>query len=376
MTLARKGTSAEGLPLTDATRRKLKRHRLAREPEGSAPALLTMDPGGRTELCRPSAQSPALRRYVPREAAQVEAELRRLGVLDWRGESGPGDGPQAVSDAIICGDARQALSHLPESAVTCVITSPPYWNVVDYGLPGQLGACGYEEYLAELMEVWRECERVLQPNGKLCIITPIVPVPKAVLGHQHTRHLKNLSQDIEAGILRATALERFSLYVWQKQTTEKMFGSYPYPPNLFEQNTVEFISVLVKGGRPKILPRAVKERSRLDEKQWMDLTRQVWQLYPQDVRRASHPAPFPEALPNRLIAMYTFAAAPEEGFGGDLVLDPFCGTGATCAAAKKLGRRFLGIDLSADFAVQAAERVLAAQPDGRIALHTRGGHAR
>ena len=98
----------------------------------------------------------------------------------------------------------------------------------------------------ELLEVWRECERVLLPNGKLCINTPILPIPKAVMPDQHTRHLKNLNNDIEATILTQLSLERFSLYIWQKQTTEKMFGSYPHPPNIFEQNTVEFINVLVK----------------------------------------------------------------------------------------------------------------------------------
>ena len=205
---------------------------------------------------------------------------------------------------------------------------------------------------------------MLIPNGKLCINTPILPIPKAVMPEQHTRHLKNLNNDIEATILRELALERFSLYIWQKQTTEKMFGSYPFPPNLFEQNTTEFISVYVKPGQPRRLPAEVKEASRLTEAQWLNLTRQIWHLYPEDIRRAGHPAPFPEALANRLIAMYTFAAA--EGFEGDTVLDPFSGTGATCVAAKRLGRRAIGIDMSPDFCLLAAERLAEAERDGRV----------
>jgi modification methylase len=106
-----------------------------------------------------------------------------------------------------------------------------------------------------------------------------------------------------------------------------------------------------------VIPKPVKEASRLTEKQWMDLTRQVWTLYPEDVKRARHPAPFPESLPNRLIAMYTFAAVPAASFPGDLVLDPFCGSGATCAAAKRAGRRFIGIDLSPHFCLMARERL-------------------
>jgi modification methylase len=86
------------------------------------------------------------------------------------------------------------------------------------------------------------------------------------------------------------------------------------------------------------------------------------------IKRARHPAPFPESLPNRLIAMYTFAAVPDAGFPGDLVLDPFAGTGAVCVAAKKLGRRFIGIDLSPHFCLRAQERLAHAGCDARIHL--------
>ncbi|MEN6347334.1 MAG: site-specific DNA-methyltransferase [Armatimonadia bacterium] len=347
-------------------RNKLKRERVRNlRDEGKA------SPGEpRIELCRPTPEQPALRRYVPAEATRDPSALQKAGILDWRDDL-PGkrlEDLSEVADHILLGDSAKVLSALPRACVSCVITSPPYWNAVDYGYPGQLGTGSYEEYLEELLAVWKECERVLAPNGKLCINTPILPIPKKVMPHQHTRHLKNLCNDIEATILHGTGLERYSLYIWQKQTTEKMFGSYPFPPNLLEQNTCEFINVFVKAGRPRVLPQAVKEPSRLTESQWMNLTRQVWSLYPADVKRAQHPAPFPESLPNRLVAMYTFAACPEEGFPGDLVLDPFCGTGATCAAARKLSRRYLGIDLSEDFALKAAERCAQAQPDSTVFL--------
>jgi DNA modification methylase len=220
----------------------------------------------------------------------------------------------------------------------------------------------------QLLSVWKECERVLCPNGKLCINTPIMPISKKVIPDQHTRHIKNINNDIESVILDHLRLERYSLYIWQKQTTEKMFGSYPYPPNIYEQNTIEFVNVLIKPGPPKKLPMKIKEKSRLTEKEWMNLTQQIWRLYPEDVKRANHPAPFPESLPNRLIAMYAFAADLEDKipFRGDIVLDPFAGTGATCVAAKKLGRRFIGIDLSPDFCISAAERIERTRYDGRI----------
>ena len=326
------------------------------------------DAGSRVELLRPTADQPFMRRFVPPDH-DADAALADAGVLDWCREPPVAlDDIDPLADRIICADAGDALRRLPDGCVECIITSPPYWNFVDYGLPDQIGSGAYERYLADLLGVWEQCERVLRPNGKLCLDAPILPIPKAVMPDPHTRHLVNLNNDIEATILRELSLRRFSLFIWQKQTTEKMFGSYPYPPNLFEQNTIEFINVFVKPGKPRVLPAEVKEASRLTEKQWLNLTRQVWHLYPEDIRRVDHPAPFPEALPNRLIAMYTFAAAPESDFLGDLVLDPFNGTGATCAAARKLGRRYLGIDLSPHFCLAAAERLRGLSRDGRVFL--------
>lgn len=264
------------------------------------------------------------------------------------------------ANQILCGDAVQVLSGLPPESVHLVVTSPPYWNLIDYGVAGQIGQSSYEHYLADLQRVWRQVFRVLLPNGKLCINTPIVPVPKKAMNSSHTRHLKNLNNDIEAGILGDSEcpFERYSLYIWQKQTSVKMFGSYPYPPNIYEDNTVEFINVLVKPGKPRKLPKAVKEASRLSQEMWLNLSMQVWPIYPEDVSRAgSHPAPFPVVLPQRLILMYTFAAVPSEGFPGDVVLDPFNGTGATCAAAKATGRRYLGIDLNEDYCAFARRRL-------------------
>jgi len=261
---------------------------------------------------------------------------------------------------IVCGDAATVMARLPEESVHLIVTSPPYWNLVDYGVPGQIGQGSYERYLEDLLAVWRQAFRVLVPNGKLCINTPIVPVPKKVMNESHTRHYKNLNNDIEASILNdgECRFERFSLYIWQKQTSVKMFGSYPYPPNIYEDNTIEFINVLVKPGRPRKLSRRIKEASRLPQDLWLNLTMQVWPIYPEDVSRTGgHPAPFPVALPQRLILMYTFAAVREEGFEGDIVLDPFAGSGATCVAARAAGRRYIGIDINEEYCAFARRRL-------------------
>lgn len=275
---------------------------------------------------------------------------------------GIGEYPQPDSDPVpnsmVCGDSRAVMRRMPANSVHLVVTSPPYWDLVDYGFEGQIGQTAYEVYLNDMLEVWAECERVLVPNGKLCINVPIVPVPKERTPDIHTRDLKNLANDIEHTILAELTLRRYSLFVWQKQTTEKMFGSYPYPPNIYENNTIEFINVYVKPGKPRKLSSATKEASRLSQSEWMDLTRQVWWIYPEDVTRSgNHPAPFPVLLPARLIRMYTFAAVPEESFPGDVILDPFVGSGSACVAAKMLGRRYIGIDGAEGYVRYAKQRV-------------------
>ena len=267
-----------------------------------------------------------------------------------------------VTDRIVCGDALAVLRQLPADWCACAVTSPPYWHTVDYDVPGQIGLGSYEMYLDDLDLIWAEVARVLLPNGKFCLNVPLLPLAKdvsnAAFGHSHTRVLVDLYSDMKKRIKQKTSLKLFSLYIWEKQTTEKMFGSYPYPPNLYERNYIEFIAVFVKPGTPRVLPAEVKEASKLTQDEWMDLTQQIWWMYPENIARLEgHPAPFPEALPNRLIAMNTFRTVPAIDFPGDIVLDPFAGSGTTCVAARRLERRFIGIDLNPDFCAYATQRV-------------------
>lgn len=263
---------------------------------------------------------------------------------------------------LIVGDAKQVMAQMPENSVDLVVTSPPYWTAVEYD-EGSIESSGvYDNYIAALLEVWKGCLRVLRPNGKLAINTPVMPVPKKIIGDQHTRHIKNINNDIEQSILSATEFLRYSLFVWQKQTSKMMFGSYPYPGNIIENNTVEFINVFVKPGKPPKFGDEIKAANKLAQEEWIDLAQQVWFMYPEDVKRdGDHPAPFPEKLPGRLIRMYTFGAAND--FAGEVVLDPFCGTGTACSIAKRMNRRFVGIDISEKYVSLARQRVSAARPN-------------
>ena len=268
--------------------------------------------------------------------------------------------PQNLLGNVLTGDALVEMQCIPDECIALAVTSPPYWDVVDYGgIERQIGQTAYTDYLDQLLAVWREAERVLIPNGKLAIVTPVMPIPKKIIGSQHTRHLKNIAADIESTILSSIPrLKRFSLFIWQKQTTVKMFGSYPYPPNIYEDNTIEFINVFVKDGPPPHIDQSSKEASKLTQEEWLNLTMQVWPIYPEDVTRAGgHPAPFPIVLPMRLIKMYTFARSVGTDFEGDIVLDMFNGTGASCVASKASGRNFIGIDLNPSYSEIARRRI-------------------
>lgn len=267
--------------------------------------------------------------------------------------------PADLVDRVIAGHAAEVLAAFPPGSIDLVVTSPPYWTAVEY-YQGRSPWPSYESYLADMQSVWRQCARVLRPNGKLCINAPLMPIPKEII-RQHTRHLKNIAFDMEQRILAETDLARLGLFVWQKQTSKMMFGSYPHPGNIIENNTVEFINVYVKPGRPPRFSTDVKRANRLSRTEWLDLTQQVWFMYPEDVQRAGdHPAPFPEKLPARLMRLYTFGEAGP--FPGEVVLDPFVGTGTTCAVARRMGRRYLGIDIKPAYVKIARDRVREAGP--------------
>src|SRR4051794_5160712 len=282
-----------------------------------------------------------------------------------RKASGPNTGgrPKEVENAnrfvdrLFVGHAAQVLSGLPAGCIDLVVTSPPYWTAVEYD-QGENPWPSYEAYLSDMQSIWSECARLLRPNGKLCINSPIMPIPKELI-QQHTRHLKNIAFDMEYKILSETDLERYGLFVWQKQTSKMMFGSYPYPGNIIENNTIEFINVYVKPGKPPKFEPEVKDANELTRTEWLDLAQQVWFMYPEDVKRdGHHPAPFPTKLPARLMRLYTYGAAAD--FPGEVVLDPFVGTGTTCAVAKAMGRRYVGIDINPAYVEIAEKRVRAA----------------
>lgn len=262
---------------------------------------------------------------------------------------------------LLVGNALTKLKHLEDGSIDLIITSPPYWNAVVYDKDVNTD---YKTYLNLLTDIFSECSRILRPNGKMAINTPLMPIPQSLI-KQDVRHLKDISSDLSEKILSNTELNLFSVYIWQKQTSKLMFGSYPYPGNLLENNTIEFIKVYVKPGKSKKYPKNVKENEKLKKHEWVDLIQQVWFMIPEDIsRKKNHPAPFPEKLPARLMRMFSYGAF--NSFEGDIILDPFVGTGTTCVVAKKMNRRFIGIDISASYIEHAKSKLYKAKPNEQI----------
>lgn len=263
-------------------------------------------------------------------------------------------------------DAR-AMRELPDGSVSLIITSPPYFNVKDYSLDGrqtvsrgdkQKGQIGdipeYDDYLKAMLKVWRECERVLKPNGKLIINTPLMPMLKKNLNTHYNRHIFNIDSDIQHTITRKTDLFLLDIYVWNRTNPSKklMFGSYPFPPNFYAQNTIEFITVYVKDGKPIRPTKENKEASRLTQKEWVEYTKQVWNIpVPNkgDAAFGEHSAIMPEEIVRRCVRLYSFV--------DDIVLDPFAGSGTTLKVAKELKRNYVGYEISPTYAKVMSQKL-------------------
>ncbi len=206
----------------------------------------------------------------------------------------------------------------------------------------------YEHYLESMLPVWKECFRILKPNGKLCINSPIMPMPKKEYSTHYNRDILNINNDIESTILKETEFHRYGQVIWDKGNTDQlMMGSYPYPPNFYFLNTIEFINIFVRDGQPEKFEKSFKEESRLSKEEWREYISSIWKFLPELNR--SHPAPFPVELPKRLIKMFSFT--------GDIIIDPFMGSGTTAVAAKETGRNYCGYEINPEY-IELAEKRL------------------
>ena len=247
------------------------------------------------------------------------------------------------------------MKEIPDNSIDVVITSPPYFNVKDYFKDGRQEVTiteaksddvghleSYDEYIKSLLTIWKECYRVLKPNGKLCINVPLMPMIKKDLSTHYNRDIFDIQSSIQNSILSKTEFYLMDLYIWNRKNSTKklMFGSYPYPANFYAQNTTEFITVYVKDGKPLPVSKENKEKSKLTEKEWVEYTKQIWDIaIPNkgDLAFGIHSAIMPEEIVRRCVKMFSF-------YDG-VVLDPFTGSGTTLKVAKELGRQYVGYEL-------------------------------
>ncbi|OGC95880.1 MAG: DNA methylase N-4 [candidate division Zixibacteria bacterium RBG_16_53_22] len=248
---------------------------------------------------------------------------------------------EKTNHRIIIGDSRQ-MKEVNAESVQLIITSPPYWQLKDYGDPNQIGFDdSYEDYINNLNLVWNECNRVLSPGCRLCIN----------IGDQFARSVyygRYKVIPIRTEITKfceTIGLDYMGAIIWQKVTTTNttggatIMGSFPYPRNGILKIDYEFILIFKKlGTAPKPTPYQ-KEKSKLTIDEWNEYFAGHWNFNGE--KQDKHLAMFPEELPRRLIRMFSFV--------GDTILDPFLGSGTTSLAAMNLGRNSIGYEINREF---------------------------
>ena len=244
-------------------------------------------------------------------------------------------------DVIHVGDARD-MSAIPDASVALVVTSPPYFAGKQYETAlgeGHVPA-DYIAYLTMLRDVLAESVRTLEPGGRIAVNV-------ANLGR---RPYRNLAADVTTILQDDLRLLLRGEVVWQKQRGASgscAWGSYQSPANPVLRDTSERVIIASKGRFDRVGRPAGPATIPGDE--FMEATLDIWEIAAESATSVGHPAPFPVALVERCLHLLTYE--------GDIVLDPFMGSGTTAVAAVNTGRRYIGYDTDEGYVRQARERV-------------------
>ena len=250
-------------------------------------------------------------------------------------------------DVIHVGDARD-MSEVPDSSVALVVTSPPYFAGKEYETALGEGhvPSDYIDYLTMLRDVLRESVRTLEPGGRLAVNV-------ANLGR---RPYRSLAADVTTILQDDLRMLLRGEVIWQKQRGASgscAWGSYQSPANPVLRDTTERLLIASKGrfdrvGRGSARP-GEPGVATIPGDEFMEATLDVWEIPAESATRVGHPAPFPVALVERCLQLFTY--------DGDVVLDPFMGSGTTAVAAVNTGRHYIGYDTDASYVRRARERV-------------------
>ena len=252
-------------------------------------------------------------------------------------------------DLLVAGDAR-AMTEVGDATVALVVTSPPYFAGKEYEAAVGTGHVpeNYRAYLGMLFDVFAECVRKLEPGGRIAVNV-------ANLGRRPYRSLSADVIDILQNRLRL--LLRGEVIWWKGRAAggSCAWGSFQRPGNPVLRDLTERIVIASKGRFDRALtPRQRDAQGRpstatMFRDEFLEATTDLWEMAPESATRVGHPAPFPVELPQRLIDLYTYK--------GDLVLDPFVGSGTTAVAAVRTGRHYVGYDTDSGYIAAAEVRV-------------------
>jgi modification methylase len=240
--------------------------------------------------------------------------------------------PQKSLDRIFC-KSSERMDELPDDSVHLMVTSPPYNVGKEYDNDLTL-----DEYRLFLNRVWEEVYRVLVPGGRVCLNV-------ANLGRKPYLPLHAFFTE---DMLKAGFLMRGEV-IWNKASaagTSTAWGSWKSAKNPTLRDVHEYILIFSKQSFAR---NGDDKRSTISKEEFLEYTKSVWSFGSESAKKIGHPAPYPVELPSRCIKLYTFE--------GDVVLDPFMGSGTTAVAAKSLDRHYVGYDVDKDY-VELAKRRL------------------
>ena len=242
------------------------------------------------------------------------------------------DFPKDLENKIILGSAEN-MKELPDNSVHLMITSPPYNVSKEYDEDLSL-----KEYLQLLENSFKETFRVLVNGGRACInVANLGRKPYIPLSDYISQMMIDIGFNMRGEIIWNKAASASPSTAW---------GSWQSAANPILRDIHEYILIFSKGDYKR---EKGKKENTITKKQFMEWTKSIWTMNAESARRIGHPAPFPEELPYRLIQLYSFK--------GDIVLDPFMGSGTTAVAAIKSERKFVGYDISQEYIDLAEKRL-------------------
>ena len=244
--------------------------------------------------------------------------------------------PEDSVNKIVCADSLDYLKTLPDNCIDIIITSPPYNFGLDY--ENHNDTSHWDQYYDMLFKIFKECIRVLKYGGRF-----VVNVQPLYSDYIPTHHI------ISNFFIQQKMIWKGEI-IWEKNNYNCKYcswGSWKSPASPYLKYTWEFVEVFCKGNLKKP---GSKENIDINEEEFKQWVVAKWSIAPErNMKEYGHPATFPEQLVERVLKLFSYK--------NDVVLDPFNGAGTTTVVAKRLHRRYLGIDISREYCDTALKRL-------------------